>query len=638
MPSPSTAPSGQPHQQPHHHHHHNPSSTTIASASTTAADSHTPAASIGSPSAYQTTTGHKRGLSQSLDGHSPTESNASSPHPLRDNTSAPDDQRARKRKPGPGSRGVANLTPEQLAKKRANDREAQRAIRERTKNQIEALEKRIRDLTSQQPYQELQAVIRAKEEVEAENADLKNRMASIVSLIQPVLRTPQGRHSSLLAMRCSPLSRAGAASAMLNNLHFMLYQLAGSPNMHLGDGAYSAPPIQPFISAQVAPAAQTHLSAPTTSTPPSTASPNSAEQSWHPSGAHSTGSSVQASPNFAQVKLIGQQRAQALELGAGEQLRLDFLLDPSSAQKLNRMQTGINGAQDSPAYSHLPMKHDWNGVPIPTASRSCTLAQPLAQSQTHHPCQNGGQMGHDQDPSWMALSAPKNCGPTCPLDSLLLDFLHERRQRAAEGVSAHEIVGPRYPSVSSLLNPANSAYSHPLSKVFTDILATFPGICGLPERVAVLYVMFLVMRWQISPSKENYDLLPPWARLQPSQVYISHPAWIDHLPFPHMRERMAKDYNPADYFFENFFIPFTTTLSLNWPYEETDCLLQSPDGDELLINPVFERHMRRLENWTLGDAFHQTFPQLDGTYNLKRDGSIARNNRDGSLEVRPGST
>ncbi|KAK6825141.1 hypothetical protein PG987_012635 [Apiospora arundinis] len=602
MPSPATASSV----QPHHHHlttntNTNTTTTTINSATPVAvADAHTPAASIGSPStAYHTTTaGHKRGLSQSLDGHSPAESNASSPHPLRDNTSAPDDQRAKKRKPGPGSRGVANLTPEQLAKKRANDREAQRAIRERTKNQIEALEKKIRDLTSQQPYQELQAVIRAKEEVEAENADLKNRMASIVSLIQPVLRTPQDGSSS----------------------------------------SYSAPPVQPFINAQAAPTTQAHLSAPATSTPPSTASPTSAEQSWQASGVHSAGSSVQASPNFAQVKLIGQQRTQALELGAGEQLRLDFLLDSSSAQKLNRMQTGVNGAQDSPAYSHLPMKHDWNGVPIPTAARSGCLAQPLAQSSSHHQYENGGHIAHDQDPSWMALSGPKNCGPTCPLDSLLLDFLHERRQRAAEGVSTHEIVGPRYPSVSSLLNPSNSAYSHPLSKVFTDILATFPGICGLPERVAVLYVMFLVMRWQISPSKENYDLLPPWARPQPSQVYISHPAWIDHLPFPHMRERMAKDYNPADYFFENFFIPFTTTLSLNWPYEETDCLLQSPDGEELLINPVFERHMRRLENWTLGDAFHQTFPQLDGTYNLKRDGSIARNNRDGSLEVRPGAS
>ncbi|RAL61740.1 hypothetical protein DID88_002806 [Monilinia fructigena] len=45
-------------------------------------------------------------------------------------------------------RGVANLTPEQLAKKRANDREAQRSIRQRTKLQIETLETRIRDLTN----------------------------------------------------------------------------------------------------------------------------------------------------------------------------------------------------------------------------------------------------------------------------------------------------------------------------------------------------------------------------------------------------------------------------------------------------------------------------------------------------------
>lgn len=85
------------------------------------------------------------------------------------------------------SRGVANLTPDQLAKKRANDREAQRAIRERTKNQIENLERRIRELTSQQPYQELQHVLRQKELVEAENADIKKRLATVLSLIEPIL-------------------------------------------------------------------------------------------------------------------------------------------------------------------------------------------------------------------------------------------------------------------------------------------------------------------------------------------------------------------------------------------------------------------------------------------------------------------
>lgn len=86
-----------------------------------------------------------------------------------------------------GSRGVANLTPEQLAKKRANDREAQRAIRERTKGQIETLERKIQELTSQQPYQELQHVIRQKEIVEAENEDIKKKLAAALSMLQPLL-------------------------------------------------------------------------------------------------------------------------------------------------------------------------------------------------------------------------------------------------------------------------------------------------------------------------------------------------------------------------------------------------------------------------------------------------------------------
>merc|ERR1711939_173923 len=96
-------------------------------------------------------------------------------------------QAGRKRKAPSGSRGVASLTPDQLAKKRANDREAQRAIRERTKQQIETLKRRIEELTSQQPYQELQAVIRQKDAIQAENDEIRRRLASVMSIIQPIV-------------------------------------------------------------------------------------------------------------------------------------------------------------------------------------------------------------------------------------------------------------------------------------------------------------------------------------------------------------------------------------------------------------------------------------------------------------------
>jgi hypothetical protein len=164
--------------------------------------------------------------------------------------------------------------------------------------------------------------------------------------------------------------------------------------------------------------------------------------------------------------------------------------------------------------------------------------------------------------------------------------------------------------------------AHPLSKVFIDILHTFPNISQLPERVAVLYTMFLLMRWKIDPSQDNYDRLPEYIRPLPCQLYNPHPAWIDHLPFPAMREKLIRDYAPPDVFpFENFFVPYTVTLSLNWPYEDTDTLLQGPENDELMINPVFERHLRKLENWTLGDSFARALPMLQGTFNLRSESS-----------------
>jgi hypothetical protein len=88
---------------------------------------------------------------------------------------------------GTGSRGVSNLTPEQLARKRANDRQAQRAIRERTKAQIEALEEKVRELSSSQPYRDLQKVVAEKEAIQAENEDIKRRLAAALDIIQSVV-------------------------------------------------------------------------------------------------------------------------------------------------------------------------------------------------------------------------------------------------------------------------------------------------------------------------------------------------------------------------------------------------------------------------------------------------------------------
>lgn len=218
--------------------------------------------------------------------------------------------------------------------------------------------------------------------------------------------------------------------------------------------------------------------------------------------------------------------------------------------------------------------------------------------------------------SLTAFTAPiRNVPATCPLDSVLLDFLCDRQQQAAKGISGQRLVGPPYPSITSLLNPEKSVYTHPISKVFTDILRAFPDIASLPEQIAILYIMFLLMRWQIYPTQQNYERLPEWLTPRPSQLLTPHPAWVDYIPWPRMRDRVVMSWQ--SYPFDEWFVPWTRTISVNWPYEATDCLLSTPESEELLINPVFERHMRNLNNWSLGREFADAYPSLVDTTRIK---------------------
>lgn len=75
-----------------------------------------------------------------------------------------------------GSRSVATLNAEQLARKRANDREAQRSIRQRTKDHIERLENRIRELTEGQNGN--------LEEVQQRNAELERELRKLKESLQ----------------------------------------------------------------------------------------------------------------------------------------------------------------------------------------------------------------------------------------------------------------------------------------------------------------------------------------------------------------------------------------------------------------------------------------------------------------------
>ncbi|TLS20961.1 uncharacterized protein PpBr36_10839 [Pyricularia pennisetigena] len=601
------------------------------------------------------------------------------------NTALPDG-RKRRAGAGSGSRGVANLTPEQLAKKRANDREAQRAIRERTRNEIESLKRRIEELTNQKPYQELQAVIKAKEAVEAENAEIKERLATVIGMLQPLLGPDvvTGVHNGLSAAT----ENHTATPPVYQHAHSSGYMppqailSAESPSNHVSTPNGTASPagsidipgshshlkhsqnqhqqwqqnmVSEFVTGN--PSRSFHVQTPNGSQVPSRFQQHQVSNYFNQQTQH-------RQPNqhgLLQQVPHQQPPQQGSQLPQLEDLH--YRQQPQSQQlQAAVVDTNIEASLDPNLDPNLQPRLDPRlYTASPTDPNDLTMTSGLSgQGSAEGNVDKLGEIIPD-------FSTPvKNCPRTCPLDGMLHNTLQERRQRAAEGVAPSEITGPRYPSVYSLLNPSatppDERTLHPISKVFTDIVHAFPHMTGEPERIAIHFIMTLYLRWQVNPTPENYELLPPWIRPLPSQVMLAHPVWIDYCPFPRMRDRLVRDFAKADaaglksYWmtddakdsltigdssivkhhnapypgmdppvpFNLFAGVYTDTISLNWPHKNRSSLLESTDNSsDPVITPAFESHLRNLDNWTLGPQFFHDMPHLRGLANLKTaDGQI----------------
>lgn len=84
----------------------------------------------------------------------------------------------KKRASRAGTRSVNTLSAAQLERKRANDREAQRAIRQRTKDHIDHLERSINELRGSQEANEkiVHATQQRNRDLEEENAYLRGKL------------------------------------------------------------------------------------------------------------------------------------------------------------------------------------------------------------------------------------------------------------------------------------------------------------------------------------------------------------------------------------------------------------------------------------------------------------------------------
>ncbi|KAL1893278.1 hypothetical protein Sste5346_006454 [Sporothrix stenoceras] len=226
------------------------------------------------------------------------------------------------------------------------------------------------------------------------------------------------------------------------------------------------------------------------------------------------------------------------------------------------------------------------------------------------------------DQVWSII--PKHTAPVCVLDDALLTLIHQRRPKD----NAPEFQKNSFPSVQSLLNSppnvtdpdspdsATSLPEHiedprfPVSSTIVHNLRHIMTVPGLPEQIAMLQNVSAIVRWLIAPTRANYEAMPLYLRPTATQLVVPHPPWIDVMPWAAARDWFCSSPSLASLANYNLFSTICNeTLCLNWPFQDADILLHCTSFasrkpkeavDEILLNPIFDRHIKDAANWTVG--------------------------------------
>ncbi|OTA70682.1 hypothetical protein K449DRAFT_428232 [Hypoxylon sp. EC38] len=484
-----------------------------------------------------------------------------------------------------GTRSVSTLTPSQLARKRANDREAQRAIRARTKEHIENLEREIEELRSQHHRdQTIQALLRRNKALEDELHQLRKstgiRAADASEQFQSALNSssPVRPHSFSHSASSYPMmqniaynSLSDATEPWAAGIPCSLSSTASSPTSSVGTDDFAGSNYIPTS----APSAVFEPS----SVPPQTRSP--------------TVSCVSGEGAFDEVK----SETPRLWMSTAQHRAYDPNLQFSTLE-------------------HIPHA----ALPTTSDGRSTKPQRPADSSD------------------WEMYVLTSH--PSCRNDALLIEYIEDCRRlvNTTRGRTHTEVIfGPARPNAKPLLRKSTRVLSalgleqnqtqdlpsevpKSLSHPLLDLAAALfdcDHLNGALERVGSFLLLQGLVAWLIQPTKETYHRLGGILTPQPSQKTILHPQWIDLLFWPTLRDAVTR--RQEIYANEEFRRIYGENLRIqNWNGGITGVLLPDHSTGAVYISKDFEEHIWALENWVMGEGFIKRYPDLAGLVNVER--------------------
>ncbi|KAI2632217.1 hypothetical protein GGR54DRAFT_24886 [Hypoxylon sp. NC1633] len=143
-----------------------------------------------------------------------------------------------------------------------------------------------------------------------------------------------------------------------------------------------------------------------------------------------------------------------------------------------------------------------------------------------------------------------------------------------------------------------------LANVMHDLTRHWP--CRDPERLAMGWLSYHLVRWISAPSEERFSRLQDFQKPVDEQLCQSHPYFADFALWPTFRANLIK--HQHTYEIEDVIGLTTCCLKVRWPWNKP--FLEPGDDGQLAILPDFYNTFTRLEGWGLTKEFSNKYPEL----------------------------
>ncbi|OAP58050.1 hypothetical protein AYL99_07140 [Fonsecaea erecta] len=147
---------------------------------------------------------------------------------------------------------------------------------------------------------------------------------------------------------------------------------------------------------------------------------------------------------------------------------------------------------------------------------------------------------------------------------------------------------------------------HALREVDQRIFGTWTSMA---QRMAMMYVCQTLIQYRENPAPENLRRVPGFLRPRPAQERLAHPVVIDFLIWPGMRDRMIFEHEK--YTATGVFsAAYVENFSFFWPYSNKEIFVYDHLRDRHDFSPVFLQYVYNYENWTMKPGFFEKYPEM----------------------------